>query len=277
MKTLDFRRSKQLAVIASLIAVILCSWFAPLDTVANREIDDGFKRALVSFATARALNAVISVAQGTEIAIQPAGVGVIFTPGQLLDPINDLVEKFSNLMLAASVAFGVQKVLLSIGAHWLASALLTLVGLGSVALTLRHETVPPFLTRCFVVLLMIRFAIPAVTIGSDFLFERFMATDYQSSQQAISTSSGEMTRLDPSATAASDTQGSLDKLKSWWPQNADVKSQFEKLKQSAEQAAEHMIKLMVIFLLQTLVLPLFLLWGLYALARVAIRLPATRR
>ncbi|MCB1944024.1 MAG: hypothetical protein KDI53_18575, partial [Candidatus Accumulibacter sp.] len=83
------------------------------------------KRALVSFATARALNAVISVAQGTEVSMQPAGMGVVLTPGQLLDPVNDLVEQFSHLMLAASVAFGVQKVLISIGAYWVISLLLT--------------------------------------------------------------------------------------------------------------------------------------------------------
>lgn len=47
------------------------------------------------------------MAQGTEVAVEPAGVGVIFTPGQILDPVNDLLEQFSNLMLAASVAFGI--------------------------------------------------------------------------------------------------------------------------------------------------------------------------
>jgi len=41
---------------------------------------------------------------------------------------------------------------------------------------------------------------------------------------------------------------------------------YEELKQSAEQAAEKMITLMVIFLMQTIVLPLILMWGLYRLS-----------
>ena len=53
--------------------VVLCAWFVPLDRLATEQVDAGLKRALVSFATARALNAVISVAQGTEIAAHASG------------------------------------------------------------------------------------------------------------------------------------------------------------------------------------------------------------
>ena len=61
----------------------------------------------------------------------------------------------------------------------------------------------------------------------------------------------------------------LGKIKGWWSENADVKLRYEQLRQKAEQAIEHIIKLMAIFLLQTLILPLVLLWLLYGLARKA--------
>jgi len=61
----------------------------------------------------------------------------------------------------------------------------------------------------------------------------------------------------------------LGKLKGWWSENADVNLRYEQLKQAAEQAIEHIIRLMVIFLLQTLLLPLMLLWLLYGLTRRA--------
>jgi hypothetical protein len=102
-------------VALSVAALIVGAWLAPLDLPAMQQVDAGLKRALVSFATARALNAVISVAQGTQASVQPLGVGVTLSPGQILDPVNDLVEKFSDLMLVASVVFGIQKVLISIG------------------------------------------------------------------------------------------------------------------------------------------------------------------
>ena len=157
--------ARRVILALSVAALILCSWLAPLDSTAIQQVDAGLKRALVSFATARALNAVISVAQGTDVSVQPIGFGVNFTPGQLLDPVNDLVEQFSNLMLAASIAFGVQKVLIGIGAYWLISLVLTTVAIGWAWLYFRQQQPPVWLSRMLVVLLMIRFAIPMVTIG----------------------------------------------------------------------------------------------------------------
>ena len=93
---LTFRNA--VAVIA-MLAVVWGAWLAPLDAPATEQVEAGLKRALISFAAARALNGVISVAQGTEVSVQPLGVGVTLAPGQLLDPINDLIEQFSNLML----------------------------------------------------------------------------------------------------------------------------------------------------------------------------------
>ena len=66
------------------------------------------ERALVTFALTRTLNGVISVAQGTQLAFQPAGVGVVISAGEILDPLNDLVEQFSWLTLLAATSLGVQ-------------------------------------------------------------------------------------------------------------------------------------------------------------------------
>ncbi len=66
------------------------------------------KRALVTFALTRTLNGVISVAQGTQLAFEPAGVGVVISAGEILDPLNDLVEQFSWLTLLAATSLGVQ-------------------------------------------------------------------------------------------------------------------------------------------------------------------------
>ncbi len=115
---------------ATLLAILLAAWVLRIDDAALHEVDAGWKRALATFAVARALNAVISVAQGTELAVQPAGLGVTLAPGQALDPINDLIEQFSTLMLLASVAFGAQRVLIGIGAWWPMSLALTAVAVG---------------------------------------------------------------------------------------------------------------------------------------------------
>ena len=88
------------------------------DSASDDYSDEAFKRGLVTFAIARALNGVISVAQGTEVAVEPGGVGVNFTVGQILDPINDLVEQFSSVMLVATSSLGLQNILLNMTGWW---------------------------------------------------------------------------------------------------------------------------------------------------------------
>ena len=83
-------------------------------------------RAFVTFATARGLNAAISVMQGTEVS-GGVGVSATFSVGQALDPVNDLVEQFANLMLLATVSFGIQEVLLVMGQDQALKVLLTLL------------------------------------------------------------------------------------------------------------------------------------------------------
>lgn len=275
--------ARRVILALSLTAMVLCSWLAPLDSTAIQQVDAGLKRALISFATARALNAAISFAQGTEVAVQPMGVGVTLTPGQLLDPVNDLVEQFSTLMLAACVAFGVQKILISIGGYWLVSLVLTIAALGWAWIYFRQQQPPAWLSRMLVILLMIRFAIPMVTIGTDLLFRKFLVAEYTASQQAIDTASGQVTELNPPDQAPPEDRGLLEKMKEnvngLWTKTkvaVDVKTHFKNLQQAAEQWIWHIINLIVIFLLQTLVIPLLLLWALYGVARGVFEWPRQR-
>lgn len=261
---------RRLAVLAALAAMVAFSWLGVLESAANAQVDAGLKRALISFASARGLNAVISLAQGTELAFQPAGIGLNVAVGQVLDPVNDLVEQFSNLMLAASVAFGVQKVLLAMGAHWLVSLLFTAVAVAWGFLFYRRQGEPVWLARFLVVLLMVRFAIPAVTLGSDAVFQHFLAGDYAASQQVIDTTAGQLDGMTPVPPAADANRGMLDKFKDWvGAQGTAWKDRLDTLKTAVERATEHIVKLMVIFLLQTLIVPLLLLWMLYGVARGA--------
>ncbi|MBI4996091.1 MAG: hypothetical protein HZC22_04175 [Rhodocyclales bacterium] len=266
--------ARQAILLFSAAAVLLGAWLAPLDAPATERVDAGLKRALVSFGSARALNAVISMVQGTEISAQPMGFGVVFTPGQVLDPVNDLVEKFSDAMLAASVAFGVEKALMVFGGHWLVSALLTVALLAWAGLSLHRQRIPAWLSRLLLILLMVRFAVPAVTLGSDLLFERFLAADYAASQQAIDLAAGQIEKTQPPVAAPAADAGVLDRMKGWLAEkNLDAGARLEALKQSAEKITEQVINLIVIFLLQTLVIPLLLLWAMYGAAKAAFEWP----
>ena len=169
MRKIDLPLVQRIALTMAIAIMVACSWLAPIDSAANNQIDAGFKRALISFATARLLNAGLSFVETTEISATPMGVGVKFAPGQVLKPVNDMVEQFAHLMLIASVAFGVEKMLISFGSYWLVSLFLTATAIGWAYLNYKKQHSPAWISRILVVLLMIRFAIPIAVIGSDAL------------------------------------------------------------------------------------------------------------
>ena len=124
--------------VAVMIAV---SFFKPIDNSSQTQLDSALTRAMIGFGLARTLNGVISVAQGTEFAVQPAGVGVNFSPGEILDPINDLVERFSWVMLLATSSLGVQKILLEVSSWAGISVLLAGAGLFFLLTRLRNSAI----------------------------------------------------------------------------------------------------------------------------------------
>jgi hypothetical protein len=259
-------RWHRLLTACSVALILLLAWVPRFDQAALAQVDAGWKRALATFAAARALNAVISVAQGTEVAVQPAGVGLTLTPGQVLDPVNDLVEQFSTLMLFAAAAFGGQRVLIGIGGWWPVSLALSASVLVWAVLRWRGRKVPRLLSQALVVLLVVRFLVPGVALGSEAVFQLFLQAEYQAGQSALEQSSEQVERMSMPP-PADESVG--ERMRRWWAQNADVSARFDALKAEATRAVEQVVRLIVVFTLQTLVLPLLLGWCLWRLARAA--------
>ncbi len=269
---------KPIPIAALVVIVAICSWLPFLDNIASEQIDAGMTRSLASFATGRVLNATISAAQGTETAIQPAGVGIVLTPGEVLDPINDLVESFSNLMLLASVAFGIQKILIEIGAYPVIPAMVSLLAALWIYLHIREKPVAPVLSRALVILLVIRFAVPAMTVGSDWLFRHFLANTYETSQNALDRSSEGLPEVDTQINqvelqALPSADADANWYAKWMPSGFSLPkitlpdSPVAKLQQRVAEWVSRIIDIMVVFVLQVVLLPLLILWVLYSLVR----------
>lgn len=256
--------------VAALVAILLATWVLRLDQAALAQVDAGWKRALATFAAARALNAVISVAQGTELAVQPAGVGVTLTPGQVLDPVNDLIEQFSTLMLMASAAFGAQRVLIGIGGWWPMSLALTATALAWAGWRWRDGAAPRWLSQLLLGLLLARFLVPVVALGSEAAFRLFMQDEYRAGQATLEQSSAQIGQIGGPVTAPPADEPVGERLRRWWSQGSDIGARFDELKAVANRAVEHVVRLVVVFTLQTLVLPLLLGWIAWRLLRAAL-------
>ena len=267
-----------------LVAAVAATGVA--DDVSDDYAEDALKRALATFAVARTLNGVISVAQGTEIALEPGGVGVMLTPGQILDPINDLVERFSSVMLVAASSLGLQIVLLDILSWWVLTAAL-IASLAAALLLLwspqlRENRLIAMIPRVALALTVIRFALPVIIICTNFVFETFLETRHDEAAGELSASATQIEQISADIEAAggsADAAGTEDdafELPSWddlresaarlyssttdWIRSNRVSERITGLQESASNATSHIIDLIVIFVLQTIIFPVVLLW-----------------
>lgn len=246
--------------------------FKPLDQAATAQVDAGLKRALVTYATARAIHAGISVAQSATI-----DVGASFSPGQALTPLAEMVQQFSDVMLVVSVSFGVQKLLISLGGFWVLSAVLVVSAMAWAYFRLCRGGSPLWLSKLFFLLVMVRIAMPLVSIGSEMLFQALLQKDYVTSQKLIDDISKNK-KIEPDSVSepvgASDTDP--PGIFSWAKGALKAKAaaggmlerfQPERLQNDIGKGVEKMVMLIGIFLVHTLVLPLLLLWGFYAVGK----------
>ena len=107
---------------------------------------------------------------------------------------------------------------------------------------------------------------PTVTVGTDFLFQSFLAKEYSTSQSLIEANTNEAKKAKPQVSLPENTS-LWDKMKNLSPHDLNPAGKIERLLQAAEKWPEQIIRLMVVFLLETLLIPLILLWGLLSFTK----------
>ena len=254
-----------------------------VDSTSKGYAENALRNALVTFAVARTLNGVISVAQGTQLAIEPGGVGVNLSVGEILDPINDLVERFSAVMLVAASSLGLQTLLLNITAWWGFSAFLALASIAFlITLWMPRPVVASYANpalRILLIILFVRFAAPVLIIGTNIITDMFLASGQAEATAILEATTSNIEELNQETQSVSaDEPSILDRLGNFIGNSIAslrVSDRLARLRESASNASEHIVNLIAIFVLQTIILPLLFLW-LFAQGLKAIAFRSTR-
>jgi hypothetical protein len=269
---------KKLNLWIYILGLLLASLLAgskALDHFGEEYADQALKRALISFAVARTLNGLISVAQEAEVAMQPAGVGLNISPGEILDPVNDLIERFSLVMLVAASAIGVQKILLSISAwdlfNYLVIGFWILYGIMLIAKRNKPKGLHPFWSKAVIFLMLVRFATPVMALTSQGLYNAFLQENYQEANTELEGASRTIENNTPEQKPLSPTEQSAYEGAKEWLSNAisqlDIKKQIKAYQAAAERASQNVIELITVFIVQTVLFPIFFLWLIYRSGR----------
>lgn len=247
-----------------------------VDQQSEKYTGEAFKRALITFGIARGLNGVISVAQGTEVALHPAGLGVNFTPGQILDPINDLVEQFSWVMLASSASLGIQQVLLTISSTTVVTIIFILFLFLFLLVLWKPKLLSPelnkFFTLAVIFIVFIRFSVPLATLASEGIYRLFLQEQFKEATVSLEKTREDISRISAEENKAytNEDEGLVEKAKRIFnstSQSMSINRQIEKYQEIAAETTRHAINIIVVFILQTILIPLLFLWLTYKACR----------
>ncbi len=148
------------AVLLLVVALLVIAWMGYLDTYSHDYLGSSIKNTGILYGVVRGINALVSVLQSSEVSVMLVSVNI----GELLDPLNDLIERFSDVLVVALGALVFQQVMLGIVSHNVFNLVMSALAL----LVLYSSLVKPlplhgYLLRALLLSLFLRFAL-AVTV-----------------------------------------------------------------------------------------------------------------
>lgn len=263
MNFLKTHWNKLLILFISVVALFFAFSFM-LDSQAKTLIDKAFTQAVIVFGSAKALNAVISLAQGTELDLPLVTVAI----GQVLDPINDLVEQFSLIMLASMISLGIQKILMGFVTNgWFNLLLAVNLLVVNLWLFVRFKNDENFRTLFFkitIILVFLRFCVPLIGHVNEIAYEYFVKPQYNIEQlnESIIGVKDEVSKVTQATIEQKEQQSFLSKVTEKFDSGYYSKK-IEEYSKAANRSSEYIVDLIIVFVFQTILLPLVFLIVLY--------------
>jgi hypothetical protein len=234
-----------------LICILLA--LTPFEEKINTQLTHLLTVTLSVYAVARGLNAVVSMAQGTELSIEPLGVGVTLAPGEILDPLNDLIEQVSTVLLIASASIGMQKIVVAMGDinifRWFIIAL-SLLSLASLLVKKPPKKTQSILIKMVLFATLLRCVVPIMVLVSNHT-QDWLSYDREQAVTVLVDTQQEVNVLNQSN---SQDQSWFEGVKN----SLDIDASLEAVKQQAEQAIEAAIYILSEFVLVFVFLPIAL-------------------
>jgi hypothetical protein len=249
-------RNKSRTLVAILIVLLVAiSSTRLLDDYVDDYTTTSITNAALTYATARGINALVSMMQSTEIEAGFVVVTGSVTVGELLDPLNDMIERFSSVMTWVLASLAAQKVLLLIASHQLFLYLVAVLGISALLLLFYgRPRAQSLFVRSFLVVVFIRFALGlavALNSGVDYLF---LNQQLQANETEIENFQVNLTSVD--SAEEMDGDSIRDSVVAFW-QGLSM----DELNRKISRGIENFINLVAIYLLKTILFPLGFFYG----------------
>ncbi|MFZ7127143.1 MAG: hypothetical protein ACOWWM_13400 [Desulfobacterales bacterium] len=250
--------------IIGLCILLFISVTNTVDDTGHEYFDKAIKNAATTYLIARGINGAISLIQDAEVMASPAGVGVSVSPGEILDPLNDLIEQFSTIMLLATASLGIQKFLLVFSGWWFtkatAAVLLVIAAIGAAIGSIPKcrrifsRVCNPLFIKVMIAVLSIRLMVPFIVISngvfeSIFLHERI--NDRIQSIQVI-----EEFTTDTAIDREGVERNWIGGITGMARELGQIQEKAKILKDKLSNSVDNLIDLAALFMIQTVLFPL---------------------
>ena len=240
-----------------------------LDTKTDAYFNAAITKAGLAYATCRAINASVSVIKDSSLQLEPAGVGVSLAVGQVLDPIDDMTERLSDVLVTAITSLGVQKlsyeICVSLAPRIFAAFLLLL----SVLVLFENErtaSLRRITERILILIAVLRFCLPVSSIANEYIYANYFEERISRANNELTLHSEVFDQLGdiviPDATGfwgTIENSTSLIKNISTQLRNA-LKASVTNMGEIIENLLNLTFLYVGIFLLQVIVSPLLIFW-----------------
>ncbi len=190
------------SLIGILVAVTLFYSAGVKIPILDKKTDIYFKNAItkasIAYATCRVINASVSIIKDSEIQIEPAGVGVTLAIGEILDPIDDMTERLSDVLVTAITSLGVQKLLYEISISLAPPILAFLLLALSLLLWFENEKIKrleKIIIQFSLLIIIGRFCLPVSSVANEFVYNNFFANRIESAKTELAFGSSELDKL----------------------------------------------------------------------------------
>lgn len=193
----------------ALVALPVLGWLGILDRVSTARLDGSITTAGLVYGTARGINALVSLLQGTEV----NAFLLTFSIGEVLDPINDLIERFSLVILIALGSLALQKILLVLVSDTIFNALLTVLAVAAgVAIVPGKSSGAHYLLRTFLVVAFLRFSLALVVLANSWVDRTFLQNADEQRHVAMEKFQGKLREIDTLSNTQAKAEAGIRKL-----------------------------------------------------------------
>ncbi|MBB5349596.1 hypothetical protein JWG42_15165 [Desulfoprunum benzoelyticum] len=269
-----FSHKAALSFVGIVVAVSL--FFIPTKTIpivdqkTDQYFNETISKAGLAYATVRAINASVSVIKESNLQLEPAGIGVSLAIGQILDPVDDMTERLSTVLVTAITSLGVQKLSYEIGISLAPTMMAALLVVFSILLwfdtSIRIASLQSIVVKLLILIAVVRFCLPLSSLANDYIYTQYFEQQISQANDELRLQTKKFDQLENLSLPEShgilgaiETSGAFIKQKSLAFKNA-LQGSVTNMSEIIENLLKLTFLYVGIFFLQVVIFPVTIFW-----------------